>query len=58
MKNNDTKNEFLKQQFLIIPEAKTFFNDILNVATQLINLHPEILDLIKNDQYKIAKEKN
>ncbi len=58
MKNNDTKNEFLKQQFLIIPEAKTFFNDILNIATELVKLHPEILHWIKNDQDKFAKEKN
>ncbi len=55
MKINNTKNEFLKQQFLIIPEAKTFFNNILDIATELVKLHPEILLWIKNDQDKFAK---
>ncbi len=39
MKINNTKNEFLKQQFLIIPEAKTFFNNILDISTELVKLH-------------------
>jgi len=54
---NNTKNDFLKQGFLFFETVNSNFNLILNIASELIEKHPQILDWIKRDQDKNCKEK-
>jgi len=54
---NNTKIDFLKQGFLFFETVNSNFNLILNIASELITKHPEILDWIKQDQDKYCKEK-
>ena len=54
---NNTKNGFLKQGFLFFETVNSNFNLILNIASELIEKHPQILDWIKRDQDKYCKEK-
>ncbi len=55
--NNDTKNKFFSQGFLFFSPVNSDFKLILDVATDLLDNHPEILCLIKKDQDKVSKEK-
>ena len=50
--NNDTKNNFFKQGFLFFSSVNSDFKFILDVATDLLDKHPEILNRIKKDQNK------
>ncbi len=44
--NNDTKNDFFSQGFLFLSPVNSDFKLILDVATDLLNNHLEILCLI------------
>ncbi len=50
--NNDTKNDFFTQGFLFFSPVNSDFKLILDVATDLLDNHPEILYLIKKDREK------
>lgn len=54
---NNTKTDFLKQGFLFFETVNSNFNLILNIASELIEKHPQVLDWIKRDQDKYCKEK-
>jgi len=54
---NNTKNNNLEQGHLLIPVAKNGFQIVLNIATELLEKNPEILELIKRDQDRYCKEK-
>ncbi len=55
--NNDTKTDFFKQGFLFFSSVNSDFKFILDVATDLLDKHPDILNWIKKDQDKVSKEK-
>ncbi len=57
MKNNDTKNEFLRQGFFFFSTVNSTFQFILNIASELVEKNQEILQWIQQDQDKFCKEK-
>ncbi len=55
--NNDTKNNFLKQGFFFPSTVSSRFQFILDVANDLVEKKPQILNWIREDQDKVSKEK-